>query len=372
MFEYTRDTIVGVLMDGRELLAQQRKASRHFAFSVTQACPLRCEHCIVATVSAKMVVRASLTVNQVKRFASEMPALRDLGVERISVTGGEPLLVVEQVKILTEAAYRAGIESSIVTACHWAKTPSHAASMMSKLPHVSHWHLSTDRFHEQFIPLSYVANAIEAVRAQLIKTAVEGHVILRIVADKPLSDADAQFIERARHMLPSDIPVAMQPISKVGRAASLDDTVLREGYANTPCMTTGPLVRSDGSLSPCCSSLMDQRHGHPFQYRSVHETGLVRAFFSWEQDCLLRLLRAVGFSPILQWLRDEVSNHPLLRQNLPQHPCELCVKVWEHNLATELVREFVTRDGISEKIDELYEELFYDPRWKRSPNGIAR
>src|SRR5690348_13677215 len=101
---------VGHVLTGAELTAFQRQATRHIAFSLTEACPLRCAHCIVSTVPTAKASSVTLSLEQARDYAEQLPALHKKGVSRVSFTGGEPLLAFEQLRLLSEAAVNAGME----------------------------------------------------------------------------------------------------------------------------------------------------------------------------------------------------------------------------------------------------------------------
>jgi hypothetical protein len=124
-------------------------------------------------------------------------------------------------------------------------------------------------------------------------------------------------------------------------------------------MSTGLIVRHDGSVGPCCSSLVDQRSGHPFQYAPASEQGLVAAHEAWLGDPLLRLVRAVGFEPLLAWLREEHPGHPLLEAT-PRHPCDVCVALWRIPGVAAAMARRSQQPATRQKIDAVFSAVFGD------------
>jgi organic radical activating enzyme len=342
---------VGHFLSGTELLRFQRQASRHVAFSLTEACPLRCAHCIVATVLPRERYRVTLSLEQAQSYAEQLPALREFGVERVSFTGGEPLLAPEQLSLLSEAAAGTGMRCTVVTACHWAKTRESARRTILKLPHIQNWHLSTDRFHEEFLPVEFVARAAEAAVG-------EGRtVIVRMAVNSSPTEEDRRVFESLKGSLPGGVEVAIQSVSKVGRAEDLDIEVPAGNRSGIPCLSTGMVVRHDGTVSPCCSSLIDQRAGHPFQYERAETAGLAETYEAWQADPLLRLIRSVGFGPLLNWVREDDPDHPVLT-SVPDHPCDICTGLWKRPGTAESLRSRCDTEGVRRKVAELYETVF--------------
>jgi organic radical activating enzyme len=293
-------------------------------------------------------------LEQARKYAEQLPSLKENGVERVSFTGGEPFLAIEQLELLSKAAVDAGIECTIVTACHWAKTNEGTKETILRLKHIRNWHLSTDLFHEVFLPVEYV------LRAANVALALGRRVIIRIAVTMPLVSEDLRFFERLEKIVSEEIEIAIQPVSRVGRAENLDIHVSTGRRRGVPCMSTGFVVRYDGTVSPCCSSLVDKREGHPFQYERVTEVGLVKTYEAWQADPVLQLIRAVGFEPVLNWVKEDFPDHPVLK-SVPDHPCDICIGLWRKPGTAEMLRHRCNSDFVRNKVVDLYQTVFDSP-----------
>lgn len=341
---------IGSKLTADQLTRLQARSARHIAFSLTEACPLKCSHCIVNTVPPEQRDR-TISLDQARRYAEELPALRERGVRYISFTGGEPLLAIKQLRLLSEAAAREGLECTVVTACHWAGTREAARRIIGSLPHIQKWHLSTDAYHEEYIGREHVLTAAE------VGVELGREVMVRMAVALPLDEASQELFADVKARLPEGVAIAVQPVSKMGRAAGLDVEVQTAETPAWPCMPNGMVVRYDGTVSPCCSSLVDTREGHPFQYERASTAGLLGTYERWTTDPLLNLIRAAGFAPLLGWVREYAPDHPVLKQ-VPRHPCDCCVRLWsDPALAAELRRRAETPENRT-KIAALNEAVF--------------
>jgi hypothetical protein len=126
-----------------------------------------------------------------------------------------------------------------------------------------------------------------------------------------------------------------------------------------PCLSTGPIVREDGSVGPCCSGLAYERRGkHPFDFGNAGSDGLAACRERWAQDPLLRLLRVVGFAVPLQWLV-ESGDPTLIPAGVPQKTCELCVQLWdEDGRVGRFLRERASTPEVVAQLDLLEQTLF--------------
>ncbi|MBI3950745.1 MAG: radical SAM protein [Acidobacteria bacterium] len=312
---------VGVSLTGNQLTLLGALSARHVGFSLTEACPLKCRHCIVSTVSAAVRSR-TMPMERAKQYAGQLPALTERGVQFISFTGGEPLLAPKQLQLLSEAAVCAGLECTVVTACHWATSDSATRRVIAAFPNIASWHLSTDVFHEEFVPLHNV------LRAARVAVAESRRVMVRMAATVPLSERHQQMHQELQAQLPDGAPIVVQPITQMGRGASIQTEIPLAEVPAWPCVPSAMVVRFDGTVSPCCGGLSDERTGHPFQYPAADRVGLAQAHQAWCTDPLLQLIRTVGFAPLLQWVAEAFPEHEVLKAT-PRHPCECCIKLWK-------------------------------------------
>jgi organic radical activating enzyme len=348
----------GIRMTAEELTRQQQLAASHVTFSLTEACPLRCRHCIVNTVPAADHSR-TMPLERAQSYAAQLPHLRARGVWLLSFTGGEPFVASRQLRLLSDAAAAAGMHSTVVTACHWAATESSASATVANFPGIMHWQLSADVFHEEFVSWQNV------VRAALAVTLDGRDAMVRMAASIPLSEQHLDLHRRIRQSLPENVPIVVQPITLNGRGASIQTEIPRASVPGWPCVPNGMVIRFDGTISPCCAGLVDQREGHPFQYANADQQGLAGAHQAWCTDPLLQLIRTAGFAPVLAWVREMAPEHEVLRAT-PEHPCECCVRLWKNPSLGSKLRERAALPENREKIAQLTEAVFGEVFMKQS------
>jgi Radical SAM superfamily/Iron-sulfur cluster-binding domain len=348
----------GLRLTGDEFTAHQALSSRQVTFSLTESCPLRCSHCIVDTVPASDHSR-TMTLEDATSLAAKLPELVPRGVCLIGFTGGEPFLAPRQLRVLSRAAAEAGMNCTVVTACHWARSVEGARRVIAGLPGIHNWHLSTDIFHTEFVPVSWVVSAALAA-------ATEGRTpMIRIAANLPLSGKSAKLYDEVSRAIPDSIPVFVQPITPNGRAADLNTDLMPVAAVQRdvpvfPCVPNGMVVRYDGSVAPCCAGLVQQREGHPFQFGNAVEAGLAAVHEQWCTDSLLQLIRSVGFAPLIRWVRESFPQHPLAASS-PEHPCECCLKLWQEPGVGAEMRRRAESPAMRSRVAEMTQRLFQEP-----------
>ncbi|NVO06334.1 MAG: radical SAM protein [Rhodoferax sp.] len=214
-----------------DLVTIQNTAGMHLTFSMTLACPLRCAHCIVK--AGPKVKGTTLPLEMAARYASQMEDLFDYGIRMVSFTGGEPLLMRRQLKVLSDAAASAGMACGVVTASHWAHSDAAARDVVARYPGIHTWDLSLDAWHKDYLPYDYVRRAYGAAKA------AGRRAVLRFTYNEPMSAADREAFDFI-HSFADAADVYSQRLRSVGRGdfvpigRSSDQTTLAK-----PCVTKG-------------------------------------------------------------------------------------------------------------------------------------
>lgn len=336
-----------------EQLTQLQGLARHsLVLSVTRRCPLRCEHCI--TSSGPDLQGPSLSLHEAEAWAHQLPELWEAGVRHITFTGGEPILALEAVSVLSACAAELGMETAVVTSAAWATSSTSAAKVIEKLGAITHWDIGYDAYHANEIPFLRIEVAIEALK-------LRGRSFsLRVCVGSPLEPSEAALLDRLRQVTGPSVPIFQQSVRRIGRAVNF---TTRSGapakVPREPCISTGPFVREDGTVGPCCSGLAYEAKGrHPFEFGSVQEDGLAVCRERWMEDPLLRLVRLVGFAVPLGWLK-EGGLGELLPAGSHDNVCELCVALWDaEGRVGSYLRYRASRPEVVVQLDRLEAHLW--------------
>jgi pyruvate-formate lyase-activating enzyme len=305
----------------------QAVSSRRLGFSVTQACPPRCQHCSVA--ASPELARTTFTKEFAKSVVGQMSNLRDVGIDFIDFTGGEPTLATDFVLSVSQAARVCGITSGIVTAAHWAVDLNSANKLIKKFSDIDHWDISTDVYHLPFVNLEKVEIAYKAL------TDAGKNALIRIAHHDPLTYEDAAIIDKVYRI--AGRRIAFQPIGPVGRAADLFEYIPTVGHwDSTPCPSTGPLVQPGGHVAPCCAPLSHENYDHPLRLGNAFQEPLTELVTRWRLHPLLQTIRVWGFDPIIQWLVDADRSYTGI---LRHRTCHLCVELIRNRELCQIVME---------------------------------
>lgn len=331
----------------QDLLRLQAQAERTLVISATRKCPLSCKHCI--TRSSPRAPGPILSPNLARVMAADFRTMHGEGLENVSITGGEPILALEAVSVIANAAQQTGLRTFVVTSAAWATTPETAQRVVARVGPVTGWDIGTDAWHAQEMPLERIAHAINAI------SETGASITLRAcLTDDP---EDQRRMRDALVALANGRgEIVEQSVRSIGRADHRA-TSGRIGLPKRPCVSTGLFVRADGSTGPCCAGLAyEAPDSYPMDYGVIKETGDLHAVWrAWRDDGLLDVMRSASLAALEGWLPE--------RLQLTRHasdPCEACVRLWPRISADErkAIAQSAGQPAVREKITELKKVLF--------------
>ena len=134
---------------------------KNVSLLITYKCTARCKMCCWSCSPERT---EEMSLKDIKQYVDQ--AREVVSVEQISLTGGEPFIDFE--KLLKAVAYisTCGFEPKVITNCFWATNYEKSEYILNKLVKngLKSFRVSTDEFHEEFVPLENVCNALKAAK----------------------------------------------------------------------------------------------------------------------------------------------------------------------------------------------------------------
>jgi MoaA/NifB/PqqE/SkfB family radical SAM enzyme len=210
-------------------------------------CNIKCRHCAPECGPHS---KQAWDVELLHRCLDEAAAIENLG-KSVHFAGGEPFLYYPQMLELAQHARAQRFGVSIVTNAFWGVNQARAEKMVASLVEagLKRVEVSTDVFHQEFIPIKTVAVAIRALKQHHVS------VSLRVITSRR-----HQVDETLRQLSPDELDeleIVGSPVVPVGRARV---AVPKEEYYLSPSGACGSChsllnltVSPDGNVSPCCA-----------------------------------------------------------------------------------------------------------------------
>ena len=295
-------------------------------------CNAKCRHCAVNSGPSE---RAVMTDEQI--FSAIDSAFYDCDRPRIGFSGGEAFIFFERLRRFIEYASSKGALVAVTTNGYWATSKGRAIDLVREVKSSGLHKLvvSTDTFHQPYIPQERVLNVIRACKEEHLE------VELQYVSSKATRRLHAFLRDFEDDFL--NITVREIPMHPVGRAAiefHVEDFFYSESLPRGLCPSSIPSFSANGDMIPCCNTA-----GHlPALRRGSIDDDLPILYEEFKRDPLMRVLREKGPAALYQYARDHgmpASEHGYIDQ------CHLC-----HSLFSDVERS----EKLSEKAKEIIEE----------------
>ncbi len=276
----------------------RRSFQARLAFTLTWRCNLRCRHCLSGdTLSRPANVSSDLDMPSAEMDKWIDEAGRSGKIRTLSFTGGEPFLVYENLITAVARASRQGLSTTVVTNAYWASSLQRARAYLSPLEGLGVLKISTDQFHQEFVPLDRVRNAVQAAAELGLRVLIKFCYLDR--------ETELAALERQLDGLIAPAQINAEPVYKLGRAAhELEPHRFLNCDLDQPCVLADvPIVHPDGSVYACCGPTFTGPG--PLFLGNLYRHSLMEILEASETNVLLHVLRLWGPWHLWQLLQQE-------------------------------------------------------------------
>jgi len=324
---------------------------RNVGLLVTFHCQAACDHCVIRAGPDR---HEEVDLENARQWIREIASYRDRYVCVLSLTGGEPFSNLKLLRQVMELAAESGLFVSVVTNGFWGASRESARKLLKNLPQICFLSISTDIYHQKFVPFERVENAIWAARECGIPYYVS------IVTD---SEDDPEFQRVKSEVLKTSEPENIRTgiTFPVGRATqiksqlkySLSDEPPREACqaASSPC------IFPDGRVYGCIGPLIELQHDHPLLLGNLHETPMHEILNRAETNVVLHALRLWGPKKLIAMLRDAGLGRHLPVEFITGSICNACFSLFSNVAVREWLLQLEQDAEFRRKV--AYGRLYY-------------
>jgi MoaA/NifB/PqqE/SkfB family radical SAM enzyme len=219
-------------------------------FAYTQKCNIECSHCVNDCGPNKT---KKLDFEKILLLLKFLPEFK---IDKIGLTGGEPLLYSKEVFEVISTASKHKLKPKLISNGFWGSSRKEAERMVSKLVScgLKSLNISTDKFHLKFVPMQNIVNIFDAARKQK-----NLNFCLRICFSKSYSVLDFVAENKEYFSKPGKrkpVVVNSQPIAPFGRAfhnIPKEEYITKNRILKTKCpFLRLPAINYDGRFFVCC------------------------------------------------------------------------------------------------------------------------
>lgn len=182
---------------------------------ITARCNARCIHC---AFGCGPEIKGSMAIEEARSYVTDAKALN---AEIVCITGGEPMLFTHLVEeIITECSRLSLPEIWLFTNAFWAHDASKARAMVEKLRSLglTKMFFSVDFFHQNYVPIEFVKNAIEAALESSLEVSIDVRFVGEPSEENQFNSATSSYLQALGNILSKLEVMKAQPMF-VGRAA---------------------------------------------------------------------------------------------------------------------------------------------------------
>lgn len=123
--------------------------------NVTERCHVGCRHC--GYIGSKR--DSEMTADEMEFWVGQVC---DYGINKVIFTGGEAFERFEMLARGVRRARESGVPTAVFTSAFWAKSPESARETLRGVSSLYQLYISTDKYHQERVPLVHVYHAIDA------------------------------------------------------------------------------------------------------------------------------------------------------------------------------------------------------------------
>jgi hypothetical protein len=274
-------------------------------------------------------------------------------LEAVLFSGGEPFSNPQALAYGLDICRAKNVRSIVGTSAYWAPSRADGRRFLSRFPKADTIWISTDIFHEEFVPLGHLKNALDVCRDLSI------HVAFQIVDDDPEhSDFVSRFFAEVDPGREIESEMYFTPLGYEGRASEFLQV---EGHAKNgldaipevPCPWLGaPWIHEDGVACACPNLRVHSAVDHPLQLGNLHKVDF---------DVISREAQKSGYVQALRTLgpRGIVDNFPVeswgwdRKRFVGRNMCDLCHDLMATPDLAAKLHEAVTQSDWDRRIEFL-------------------
>jgi MoaA/NifB/PqqE/SkfB family radical SAM enzyme len=258
-------------------------------------------------------------------WIGQIARYRDGYIKVLSLTGGEPLFDLDKFRRIAACAADHGLLTATVTNAYWATSQERALEVLRSIPPVAALSISTDSYHQKWIPIERVFHAIAAAQECAIPCSV---AICTESQDDP--EYKSLFGKLEKTIGTENITTVTTLLA--GRAlvtiqAGVYETVSEPApYCCVPA--AAPVIFPDGRVIACIGPLITLKAQHPLVLGNARETSLQEIFDRAEVNPVLHALRVWGPKKLFEMARVAGLHSWLPSEFVAENVCDACYRIF--------------------------------------------
>jgi pyruvate-formate lyase-activating enzyme len=287
-----RQEFSGVTADTIGAKSTERSAyASQLCVILTEKCNIRCRHCINDCSPSRTEELDWHILESFVRQAAHLTFVRS-----IAFSGGEPFLNTTTLEPAIALCRECVLGTSVTTNGFWASSVNKAKRILEKLKGLAQLCLSADEFHQEFIPIERIANAITACHELGINCAV-------VVTHLKGNLKEVERIRRQLKQVEGFYEIQQYPVLPRGRALTgvRKSDFFNYDVSNAVCVSAdAPTLNVSGELNACCGPADHWPGGYRLHFGHLNQRTLKDIIEVADRDPIVQALRVWGPARLLE------------------------------------------------------------------------
>lgn len=324
---------------------------RSICLILSYKCQLACAHCIINAGSER---EEETSLEDAFRWIESASKYRDGYIKMLSLTGGEPFYDLSRLRAISSFAEDRGFLVSAVTNSLWASTQEKAVETLRSLPSIKMISVSTDIYHQKFVPLDRTVNAIMAAKDCGISYNIH------ICTTSEENEDYQETVNRLKDIGISD-GVLTTITFPIGRASQLFKWKEYKLSANPPVWactsSSAPLIYPDGKVVACCGALVGLGTDHPLVLGNLRDRSFEDILDHAETNSILHAIRIWGPHELISLIKGAGLNKHLPEAYIDGSICYACYMLFSNQEVINFLNQLSRDPEFKRKV--AYARAFY-------------
>jgi organic radical activating enzyme len=316
-------------------------------FMLTYKCTISCPHCIVCAGPKR---KEEIKSDDCLEWIRQVSLYKNTKIRGVAFTGGEPFYFLSKLAKYSEYASKLNLITSVVTNAYWASSKEEALRTLDKLPFINMLSISTDLYHQKFIPFEFIKNAIYAARK------LEKLYTIAVCTENP-EDEDYLKIIEALEAIGEKMNIRESITLPIGRGKHRSKFLNFQNSSLPPLAScssaSSPVVFPDGKVSACIGPALTFNIGNPLILGNLYTETLTDILDRAELNLILHTIRIWGPSKIISMLKEHGYESLIPKSFIRDSVCDACYKLFSDEKICQVVKL------IFDSNEEIKKELAY-------------
>jgi MoaA/NifB/PqqE/SkfB family radical SAM enzyme len=279
---------------------------------------------------------------------------RNHHIQVLALTGGEPFYDLDTIEILASYGSANGLFVSAVTNAFWAASEAQACDTLKRVKSIRLLSISTDVYHQRFIPFERVRHAVAAANTHGVACSIS------ICTDNEQDPEYLRILEACSDLVGREA-VFTAVTFPVGRALERLSSFHYETTATPPisaCSAGGsPIIFPDGRVIACIGPVIDLKVDHPLRLGDLRTQTLEEILDAAEMNSVLHAIRLWGPRKLIEMIEAEGLGQFLPHEFIKGSVCNACYSLMRQSEVRQFLNQLQRDPEFQTKV--AYGRVYY-------------